>query len=91
MYLSQILAFFATFSCYVLAATLTVDLHANWTDSPFEVQLVEAISSYDEALYISSVKLLFGNGNEADSEWDDDSDDDELAQLLMEAFTPSLF
>ncbi|QBM91102.1 UDP-glucose:glycoprotein glucosyltransferase [Metschnikowia aff. pulcherrima] len=76
MHLLQLLAIFATFSCHVLAAALTVNLHANWTDLPFEVQLVEAISSYDEALYILSMKLLFGNENEAGSEWDDDSDDD---------------
>lgn len=73
----------------VSAASVAVNLHANWTDSPFEVQLVEAVAGHNETLFHQTVKVLFAEFAD-DSDWDsaEDENDDfvdmDLGFLLPE-------
>ncbi|OBA21854.1 hypothetical protein METBIDRAFT_77411 [Metschnikowia bicuspidata var. bicuspidata NRRL YB-4993] len=61
---------------HVFAASVAVNLRANWTDSPFQVQLVEALASHNESLYVPAIKSLFCD-TLAESDWGDSDEEGE--------------
>lgn len=57
------------------AKSVLVKLHADWPEAPFAVQLIEAVSSYDDTLYALAVRALYQSGEEEEAlEWDEDDD-----------------
>lgn len=60
---------------------LEVDLSTTWKKGPFQLELLESISGYNESLYIESVCAIIGhdlneNGEkEEDEEWEEETQD----------------
>lgn len=58
----------------VSASSVLVKLHADWPEAPFALQLIEAVSSYNESLYAQAVRALYQRETEAD-DWDEDDEE----------------
>lgn len=57
-----------------LGASVRINFNADWPESPFALQLIEAVSSYNESLYVLAVRALSLNSEE-NSDWDEDEED----------------
>lgn len=70
--------FIGTAFCnWAIASSIKIGLEANWTQSDFAIQLIEAASLYNESLYYQSTRALF-QASDNESDWDEETFETEI-------------